>query len=106
MNTVDMCPNEQQRLWELIRGIGGFKPTARVIRHVTGVPVHSVELWRAANTGRLTPKLRRALLPPPPRYRVAIDCDSREEQRRLAELLRGDDGRRMPAAELIGMLED
>ena len=100
-----MDKNEQQRLKTLIRAFGNYADAAEVMTAITGHIIWGSELQRAVNSGHLSPKLRRALLPPPPRYRVAIDCRSREDQRRLAELLRGDDGRRMSAAELIDMLE-
>lgn len=102
---VAMGNDEQKRLRTLIVGLGGYARAADTISSITSCTVWPFELQRAVNSGHLSPKLRRALLPPPPRYRVAIDCRSREDQRRLAELLRGDDGRRMSAAELIDMLE-
>jgi len=102
---VVMDENARQRLRTLICGLGSYADAAQMITDVTGCTVWGSELWRAVTTGYLSPKLRRALLPPPPRYRVAIDCATRAEQQRLADLLRGNDGRRMSAAELIDTLE-
>ena len=103
---VSMSHDEHERLRTLISELGGYTNAAQKIRAVVGINVWGFELHRAARTGHLSPKLRRALLPPPPRYRVAIDCTTREEQQRLADLLRGTDGRRMSAAELIVKLEE
>ena len=100
-----MDKNEQQRLKTLICAFGSYAEAAKAMTAITGHVIWGSELWRAVMAGYLSPKLRRVLLPPPPRYRVAIDCRSREDQRRLAELLRGDDGRRMSADILIDMLE-
>ena len=100
-----MSNDEQRRLRTLILGLGGYARAADTISDITSCTVWPFELQRAVNTGHLSPKLRRALLPPPPRHRVAIDCADRDEQQRLADLLRGDDGRRVSAAELIDTLE-
>lgn len=100
-----MGSNEYERLETLILGLGGYTRAAVTISAVTRQTIWPYELQRALASGRLSPKLRQILLPPRTRYRVAIECESRDEQTRLADLLRGDDGCRMSAAELIDKLE-
>lgn len=95
------------RFRRLVGSMRGYAQTADIIDQLTGVPVSAPEVRRAYLFGTLSKKMVEVVQPTPrhtPRIRVAIECDTRQEQELLADLLRSENGRRMKAAELIAIL--
>lgn len=95
------------RFRRLVSWMGGYAQTADIIERLTGVPVSAPEVRRAYLFGTLSKKMVEVVQPTSkyaPRIRVAIECDTRQEQELLADLLRSEHGRRMKAAELIAIL--